>query len=67
MPVVRGLFCDVGLTVGSGVIVCVVGSGVALPPGRSIVERLRDELGITSFMLGTPGELDPVLTRLAGT
>ena len=43
VPVVRGLFCDVGLTVGSGVIVCVVGSGVALPPGRSIVERLRDE------------------------
>ena len=30
-------------------------------------EQLRAELGITSFMLGTPGELDPVLTRLAGT
>ena len=29
-------------------------------------ERLRDELGITSFMLGTLGGLDPVLARLAG-
>lgn len=30
-------------------------------------EQLRAELGITSFMLGSPGELDPVLARLAGT
>jgi len=28
---------------------------------------LRTELGITSFMLGAPGELDPVLAKLAGT
>jgi len=30
-------------------------------------EQLRTELGITSFMLGAPGELDPVLAKLAGT
>ena len=30
-------------------------------------EQLRAELGITSFMLGAPGELDPVLAELAGT
>jgi probable F420-dependent oxidoreductase len=30
-------------------------------------EQLRAELGITSFMLGPLGTLDPVLSRLAGT
>ena len=30
-------------------------------------EQLRAELGITSFMLGALGGLDPVVTRLAGT
>ncbi len=30
-------------------------------------ERLRDELGITSIMVGAVGELDPVVERLAGT
>ena len=30
-------------------------------------EQLRAELGVTSFMLGALGELDPVLARLAGT
>jgi probable F420-dependent oxidoreductase len=30
-------------------------------------ERLRAELGITSFLLGDVGELEPVLARLAGT
>ncbi|HSK92968.1 MAG TPA: TIGR03621 family F420-dependent LLM class oxidoreductase [Candidatus Angelobacter sp.] len=29
--------------------------------------RLRDELGITSIMVGAVGELDPVLEHLAGT
>ena len=29
--------------------------------------RLRDELGITSIMIGAAGELDPVVERLAGT
>lgn len=29
--------------------------------------RLRDELGITSIMVGAVGELDPVVERLAGT
>ena len=29
--------------------------------------RLRDELGITSIMLGDLGELDPLVERLAGT
>jgi probable F420-dependent oxidoreductase len=29
--------------------------------------RLRDELGISSFMVGEIGELDPVVERLAGT
>jgi hypothetical protein len=29
--------------------------------------RLRDELGISSFMVGEVGELDPVVERLAGT
>jgi probable F420-dependent oxidoreductase len=29
--------------------------------------RLRDELGITSFMVGRIGELDPLVERLAGT
>jgi alkanesulfonate monooxygenase SsuD/methylene tetrahydromethanopterin reductase-like flavin-dependent oxidoreductase (luciferase family) len=28
--------------------------------------RLRDELGISSIMLGVPGPLDPVVERLAG-
>jgi probable F420-dependent oxidoreductase len=30
-------------------------------------QRLRDELGITSIMVGAVGELDPVVERLAGT
>ena len=30
-------------------------------------EFLRDELGIGSFMIGAPGPLDPVVSRLAGT
>ncbi len=30
-------------------------------------ERLRTELGITSFLLGDVGELEPVLARLAGS
>ncbi len=30
-------------------------------------ERLRAELGISSFLLGDVGELEPVLARLAGT
>ena len=30
-------------------------------------QRLRDELGITSVMVGAVGELDPVVERLAGT
>jgi probable F420-dependent oxidoreductase len=29
--------------------------------------RMRDELGISSIMVGTLGELDPVVERLAGT
>ena len=29
--------------------------------------RMRDELGISSIMVGNPGELDPVVERLAGT
>ena len=29
--------------------------------------RMRDELGISSIMVGSPGELDPVVERLAGT
>lgn len=28
---------------------------------------LRDELGVSSIMVGAPGELDPVVERLAGT
>jgi probable F420-dependent oxidoreductase len=31
------------------------------------LRRQRDELGITSIMVGTLGELDPVVERLAGT
>jgi probable F420-dependent oxidoreductase len=31
------------------------------------LRRQRDELGITSIMVGTIGELDPVVERLAGT
>ncbi len=30
-------------------------------------QRLREELGISSFLLGDVGELEPVLERLAGT
>ena len=30
-------------------------------------EQLREELGITSILLGDVGELAPVLERLAGT
>ena len=30
-------------------------------------QRMRDELGITSIMVGALGELDPVVERLAGT
>jgi hypothetical protein len=29
--------------------------------------RMRDELGISSIMVGALGELDPVVERLAGT
>jgi hypothetical protein len=29
--------------------------------------RLRDELGISSIMVGDLGDLDPVVERLAGT
>jgi probable F420-dependent oxidoreductase len=31
------------------------------------LRRHRDELGISSIMVGAPGELDPVVERLAGT
>ena len=31
------------------------------------VRMLRERLGISSFMLGEVGELDPVVERLAGT
>ena len=30
-------------------------------------ERLRDELGVSSIMVGTLGEIDPVVERLAGS
>jgi hypothetical protein len=31
------------------------------------LRRLRDELGISSIMVGAVGDLDPVVERLAGT
>ncbi len=30
-------------------------------------QQLREELGISSFLLGSVGELEPVLSKLAGS